>query len=142
MGGAVNPPSSVLDYPHFASLVNGVFSMYNGLRVFPVLECLPEIAREMQAALSNCAAQLFEARETVIANEGEQVFNQACFIFSENVVPAVTKGLFHVYGVRDDGLFDVKAIVRPVATFSNAILLANLESVESPTRVAIDRSDK
>lgn len=120
-GSGISAPSGVLDYPSFASLVNGFFGSFNSLRSFPILGIKDELFKRMELGLGECARVLVARKRN-----GGREFNQACFVFCESVVPCIIGGLEKVYDVK--GRVDNKVICRPLASFANIVMLSKLES--------------
>jgi hypothetical protein len=119
-GSGISAPVGVLDYPSFATLVNGFFGSFNSLRTFPVLGIMDELFGLLKNGLEECARAL-EKRKSRGGNE----FNQACFVFCETVVPCICGGLERVFDVK--GRVDLKVICRPIATYANVVMLSKLE---------------
>lgn len=120
-GSGIGAPVGLLEYPCFAGLVNGMYRVFNGLRVFPVLGICEDIARVLSAGLAKCA-------EALRMREGAVGFDDACFVFTRDVVGTISTGLKKVY-IDDERVWvDEKTICKPIAAFANVIMLERLQN--------------
>ncbi|KAJ3378516.1 conserved oligomeric Golgi complex component [Lobulomyces angularis] len=133
------PPSSLLQYPPLAGLLNSYLSAFNQLRVLPLIGLIDRVVLFTKKSLEKIIETLENISSLISEKEQKDEYNNCLYMFSEVLVVDIIKGLKLVYSQGSnagakvnlqelvDRLINKKELCKPIEKFVNTILFDKMK---------------